>query len=66
MSRTQPDQPKPTFDLRLAKEALSVNEQIKSLPHGKDRELLVRRARQLETASHVNEWLSSSGLKPPR
>ncbi len=37
----------------------------KSLPVGKEREELLRKARQLETASHVNEWLSSPGLKPP-
>jgi hypothetical protein len=35
------------------------------LPHGREREGLLRRARQLEAASHINEWLSSSGLKPP-
>ena len=36
------------------------------LPHGKQRDALLRRARQLETASHINEWLSSPGLKPPK
>jgi hypothetical protein len=35
------------------------------LPQGKEREDLLRKARQLETASHINEWLSSSGLQPP-
>ena len=66
MPRPQPDQPKPTFEQRLAQEALRIQEQVKSLPHGKERELLVRKARQLETASHVNEWILSPGLKPPR
>ena len=28
------------------------------------RELLLRRARQAETASHINEWLTSPGLAP--
>jgi hypothetical protein len=65
MLRTQPDQPKPKFDQRLAQEALRIQEQIKSLPHGRERELLSRKARQLETASHITEWLSSTGLKPP-
>jgi hypothetical protein len=36
-----------------------------SLPPGKERERLLRRARHLEVASHINEWLSSPGLKPP-
>ena len=66
MLRTQRDQPKPTFEQRLAQEALRIQEQVKSLPHGNERELLVRKARQLETASHVNEWISSPGLQPPR
>jgi hypothetical protein len=65
MPRTQPDQPKPSFDEPLALEALRVKEQIKSLPRGRKRELLDRRARELEIASHVDKWLSSSGLRPP-
>ena len=66
MPRPQPDQPKPTFEQRLAQEALRIQEQVKSLPHGKERELLVRKARQLETASRINDWMSSPGLQPPR
>ena len=58
-------QPKAPFDLRLAQEVLRVKEQIKSLPQGRERELLSRKARQLETTLHINEWLSSPGLKPP-
>jgi hypothetical protein len=27
---------------------------------------LIREARQAETASHINEWLSSPGLQAPR
>ena len=65
MPGIQPDQPKTPFEQRLAQQALRVNEQIKSLPHGRERELLSRKARQLETASHITEWLSSPGLKPP-
>jgi hypothetical protein len=66
MLRIQLNQPKPTFEQCLAQEALRIQEQLKSLPHGKERELLVRKARQLETASHVSEWISSPGLQPPR
>jgi hypothetical protein len=65
MPRTQPDQPKPLFDKHSALEALRVKEQIKSLPQGRERELLSRKARQLETASQINKWLWSTGLKPP-
>jgi hypothetical protein len=66
MLRTLPNQPKPSFEQRLAQEAHRLKDQVKSLPHGRERELLSRKARQLETASQVNEWLSSSGLKPPK
>jgi hypothetical protein len=62
MPRTQPDQSKPLFD-KL--EALRVKEQIKSIPQSRKRELLARRARELEIALHVDKWLSSSGLRPP-
>jgi hypothetical protein len=66
MPRIQPNEPKAPFEQRLAREALRIKEQIKSLPHGRERERLSRKARQLQTASHVTEWLSSPGLKPPR
>jgi hypothetical protein len=65
MPRTQPDQPKPLFKKHVALEALRVKEQIKSLPQGRKRELLARKARELEIALHVDKWLSSSGLKSP-
>jgi hypothetical protein len=65
MPRIQPDKPKTPFDKRLAQETLRVEEQIKSLPQRRERELLSRKARQLETASHINEWLSSPGLRQP-
>jgi hypothetical protein len=65
MPRAQPDQPKPLFKKHLALEALRVKEQIKSLPQGRKRELLARKARELEIALHVDKWLSSSGLKSP-
>jgi hypothetical protein len=35
------------------------------LPNGRERDELLRKARQLETASHINEWISSPGLTPP-
>jgi hypothetical protein len=50
----------------LAQEAHCVKERAKTLPHGKERELLSLKARQLETASHISEWISSPGLQRPR
>jgi hypothetical protein len=39
--------------------------QAERMPSGHERDQLLRRARQLETASHINQWLSSPELKPP-
>jgi hypothetical protein len=36
------------------------------LPYGREREALRLKARQLEAASRINEWVSSPGLSPPR
>jgi hypothetical protein len=72
MLRIQSDQPKskskskPTFEQRLAQEACRVKERAKTLPQGQERELLSRKARQLETASRINDWMSSPGLRPPK
>ncbi|MEA2953072.1 MAG: hypothetical protein QOJ96_2592 [Alphaproteobacteria bacterium] len=35
-------------------------------PEGKEREDLMRKARQSEAASHINQWISSPGLMSPR
>jgi hypothetical protein len=55
-----------SFEERLAKEAERLKEQAKELPPGKDRELLLRKARQANTAAHITEWLNSPGLQPPK
>nr|WP_247472962.1 hypothetical protein [Bradyrhizobium sp. 182] len=48
---------------RLAEGAKSLREQAKKLPHGPQREALLRRARQV--GAHMTEWLMSPGLQPP-
>jgi hypothetical protein len=56
-----------TFEERLAQEAIKFKEAAEKQPVGSmARELLLRRARQAETASHINQWLSSPGLQPPK
>jgi hypothetical protein len=56
-----------TFRERLADEALRFREAAENAPPGSHaQELLLRRARQAETASRVNEWVSSPGLQPPK
>jgi hypothetical protein len=55
-----------TFEERLAEDAIKLKEAAEKLPPGSmARELLLRRARQAETAAHINEWLKSPGLRPP-
>lgn len=56
-----------TFEERLAEEALRFKEAAEKLPPGShEQELLLRRARQAETASHINKWVTSPGLQPPK
>ena len=47
-------------------EAKRLREKAKLLPHGAEREELIRKARQAETGSHMTEWLTSPGLQPPK
>ena len=56
-----------TFEERLAEEAIKFKEAAEKQPLGSTaRELLLRRSRQAETASHINDWLNSPGLQPPK
>jgi len=56
-----------SFEQRLAEEAIRFKEAAEKQPLGSTaRELLLRRARQAETAAHVNAWLNSPGLQPPK
>ena len=47
------------FDERLALEALGLKEQAKAMPHGKDRNSILRRAKKVEIALHISESLGS-------
>jgi hypothetical protein len=50
---------------RLAQEAAHAGDEVNTLPEGAKHDLLLKRARQAETAAHINEWLASRGLRPP-
>jgi hypothetical protein len=54
-----------TFPERLDQEVARLRTEAEKLPHGPERDQLLRKARQAETALHVNDWLSSPELKPP-
>jgi hypothetical protein len=53
------------LDARLGDEAQRLRKQAQGTPPGIEHERLIRRARQAETASQMNEWLTSRGLQPP-
>jgi hypothetical protein len=56
-----------TFEERLAQEALELKQAAEKQPNGSPaRQLLLRRARQAETGSNIDKWLSSRGLRPPQ
>jgi hypothetical protein len=54
-----------TLEARLAEEAKRLRAGAKRLPPGAERDEMIRKARQAEIASHMNEWLTSPGLRPP-
>lgn len=50
---------------RLIIQVKQLREEAKLKGPCAEREDLLRKARQAETAAHIEEWLSSPGLKPP-
>jgi hypothetical protein len=50
---------------RLNEEAQRRRKEAKNAQPGIEREQHLRKARQAETASHINEWLSSPGTRAP-
>ena len=60
--------PKQTLSLqeRLAAFAKEVREHAANLRPGPEKENLLRRARQADTAAHLDQWASSPGLQPPK
>jgi hypothetical protein len=54
-----------TFEENLAAEKAKLEAQVAQLKPGPQRDGLLRKIRQLETALHMNEWLTSPGLQPP-
>jgi hypothetical protein len=54
-----------TFPERLDQEVRRLQTEAEKLPPGDERDALLRKARQAETAAHISEWLASPGLRPP-
>ncbi len=51
---------------RLALWAASVRAEAAKLTPGPEREALLQRASQADTAAHIEDWVNSTGLQPPR
>jgi hypothetical protein len=57
--------PSAPLDQRLSEQAECMRKEAQGTPPGVARDKLIRRARQAETAAHMQKWLSSPGLRPP-
>ena len=62
-NRTKPTE---TFEERLKAFAKAAKEAAGILPAGKEREELLRKARQAETTAHAHDWVNSTGLQSPK
>ena len=54
-----------SLDERLGDEVKRLRAKASLLSPGLERDELIRKARRAETAMHMNDWLTSPGLKPP-
>jgi len=54
-----------TLQDRLAAWSAEVREQAAKMPPGPEREALIKKARQADVASHMDDWAHSPGLQPP-
>ena len=55
-----------TLKERLLEEARNLRDEAKLLPCGPVRDAALRKAQQTEAAAHIDEWLNSPGLRPPK
>ncbi len=53
-----------SFDERLRRAAIQARDAAKRLPEGHDRDVLLKKADQAETAVRINQWLTSPGQYP--
>ena len=53
-----------SFDQRLRQVAIAAREAAHRLPAGQERDALIKKASQAETAATINELLSSPTLRP--
>ena len=51
---------------RLTAWTKGVRDQAAKLPPGPERDALLKKMGQAETAAHLSEWVNSAGLQPPK
>jgi hypothetical protein len=51
---------------QLLEEAQNLRGEAKLLPYGPLRDAALKKARQTEAAAHMDDWLNSPGLRPPK
>jgi hypothetical protein len=51
---------------RLTAFAEETREKASALPPGLEQQDMLRKARQAETAAHMDDWLNSPGLQSPK
>jgi hypothetical protein len=51
---------------RLVQDSEHLKAQLATLSPGPERDRLVKRIRQNETAANIEQWLKSPGLQPPQ
>ena len=54
-----------TFEENIAAQKAKLEAQVAMLKPGAQMDELLKKIRQLETASHMSEWISSPGLQSP-
>ena len=59
-------QQKYSLEQRLAEEADRLRKAARDSQPGVERERLIRKAQQTETAAHMFDWLRSPGLQSPK
>jgi hypothetical protein len=55
-----------TLQDRIVEWAKEIRAQAAQLPPGPERDELLKKIRQAETAMHLDDWANSPGLQPPK
>jgi hypothetical protein len=66
MTKRRRFKPKPSLRARLAAFAEKLRLKAADAASSAERDRLIKRARQAETASLADEWVNSPGLQPPK